>query len=85
MLIGNYIISSLEAYYNKRIAVAGEIEEKLDDSTFTLDEEALFGSEDLLVISTLASPQANNGEEVTVTGVLHPYVKTKFDTDYDLA
>jgi hypothetical protein len=78
------ITSNSEAYYNKRISVAGEIEEKLDGNTFTLDEEELFGSEDLLVISALASPQANDGEEVTVTGVLRPYVKAEFETDYDL-
>ena len=78
------ITANPEAYYNKRIAVAGEVEDKLDGNTFTLDEERLFGGEDLLVIANMASPQANDGEEVTVTGVLRPYVKTEFDTDYDL-
>ena len=78
------ITANPEAYYNQRIAVAGEIEDKLDDNTFTLDEEALFGSDDLLVVSTMASPQAQDGEKVTVTGVLRPYVKADFETDYDL-
>ena len=78
------ITSNPEQYYNQRIAVAGEIEEKLDGSTFTLDEEELFGGEDLLVISDAASPQAQDGEKVTVTGVLRPYVKAEFETDYDL-
>ena len=78
------ITSNPEQYYNKRISVAGEIEEKLDGNTFTLDEEQLFGAEDLLVISNLPSPEAQDGEKVTVTGVLRPYVKTEFETDYDL-
>lgn len=78
------ITTNPEAYYNQRIAVAGEIEDKLDDNTFTLDEEALFGSDDLLVVSMMASPQAQDGEKVTVTGVLRPYVKADFETDYDL-
>ncbi len=78
------ITANPEAYYNKRIAVAGEIEDKLDDNTFTLDEEELFGGDDLLVVSMMASPQAQDGEKVTVTGVLRPYVKADFDTDYDL-
>lgn len=78
------ITADPEAYYNKRIAVAGEIEEKFDGNTFTLDEERLFGGDDLLVISNMASPQAQDGEKVTVTGVLRPYVKTEFETDYDL-
>ena len=78
------ITANPEAYYNQRIAVAGEIEEKYDDTTFTLDEEELFGGDDLLVISMMASPQAQDGEEVTVTGVLRPYVKSEFETEYDL-
>ena len=78
------ITANPEAYYNKRIAVEGEIEEKMDGNTFTLDEERLFGGEDLLVISQMPSPQAQDGEKVTVTGVLRPYVKAEFDTDYDL-
>lgn len=78
------ITANPEAYYNKRIAVAGEIEDKLDGNTFTLDEERLFGGEDLLVVSMMASPQAQDGEEVTVTGVLRPYLKADFETDYDL-
>lgn len=78
------IAANPEAYYNKRIAVQGEIEEKLDEATFTLDEEALFGGEDLLVVSQKAAPQAQDGESVTVTGVLRPFVKAEFETDYDL-
>ncbi|MGB3292902.1 MAG: hypothetical protein WBB01_07950 [Phormidesmis sp.] len=73
-----------EAYYNQRIAVAGEVEDKLSPTTFTLDEEQLFGSEDLLVVTQGMTPQTQDGEEVTVTGVLRPYVKTEFDTDYEL-
>lgn len=79
------ITSDPEKYYNKRIAVAGEIEEKLDGNTFTLDEEELFGGDDLLVISDMPSPEAQDGEKVTVTGVLRPYIQTEFETDYDLA
>ena len=78
------ITSNPEQYYNQRIAVAGEIEDKLDGNTFTLDEEELFGGDDLLVISNMPSPQAQDGEKVTVTGVLRPYVKADFESDYDL-
>jgi hypothetical protein len=78
------ITSNPDLYYNQRIAIAGEIEDKLDGNTFTLDEEELFGGEDLLVISNMPSPQAQDGEKVVVTGVLRPYVKADFETDYDL-
>ncbi|MBE9065444.1 hypothetical protein IQ260_02120 [Leptolyngbya cf. ectocarpi LEGE 11479] len=78
------ITANPEAYYNQRIAVAGEVEEKLDGNTFTLDEEQLFGGDDLLVVSTMANPLTDDGERVAVTGVLRPYVKAEFETDYDL-
>lgn len=78
------LTSNPENYYNKRIAVAGEVEDKLSPTTFTLDEEQLFGSEDLLVLTQGVTPQTQDGEKVTVTGVLRPYVKAEFDTDYDL-
>lgn len=78
------LTSNPEKYYNQRIAVAGEVEDKLSPTTFTLDEEQLFGSEDLLVLTQGVTPETQDGEEVTVTGVLRPYVKTEFDTDYDL-
>ena len=78
------ITSNPENYYNKKIAVEGEIEDILAPDTFTLDEEQLFGAEDLLVISQMASPQAQDGETVTATGVLRPYVAAEFETDYDL-
>lgn len=78
------LTSNPDQYYNKRIAVAGEVEDKLSPTTFTIDEEQLFGSEDLLVLTQGITPQTQDGEKVVVTGVLRPYVKTDFDTDYDL-
>lgn len=78
------LTSNPDQYYNQRIAVAGEVEDKLSPTTFTLDEEQLFGAEDLLVIAQNATPQTQDGENVTVTGVLRPYVKAEFDTEYEL-
>ncbi len=78
------ITSDPEAYYNQRIAVQGEVEDKLSPTTFTLDEEQLFASEDLLVLTQGTTPETQDGESVTVTGILRPYIKAEFDTDYDL-
>lgn len=78
------LTSNPELYYNQVIAVTGEIEEEYSPTTFSIDEEELFGDEDLLVISQMASPQAQDGEEVTVTGVLRPYVASDFEREYDL-
>jgi len=78
------ITSDPDKYYNKRIAVEGEVEEKYSPTTFTLDEEALFGGDDLLVLTQGITPETQDGERVTVTGILRPFVKTEFETDYDL-
>ncbi|MGB3613496.1 MAG: hypothetical protein WBA10_06845 [Elainellaceae cyanobacterium] len=78
------LTSNPEQYYNQRIAIAGEIENKFSPTTFSIDEEELFGSDDLLVIADAPAPQAQDGEKVTVTGVLRPYIKADFETDYDL-
>ena len=77
------LTSNPEKYYNQRIAVQGEVEDILSPTTFTLDEEQLFGG-DLLVLSQMASPQAQDGESVTATGVLKPYVAADFERDYEL-
>lgn len=71
------------AYYNRRIAVEGEIEEVYAMGGFTIDEEELFGGEDLVVLPD-SMENVVEGERVTVTGTLRPYVKAEFDRDYDL-
>jgi len=78
------LTSNPEQYYNQRIAIAGEIENKFSPTTFSIDEEQLFDGDDLLVISDAGAGQAQDGEKVTVTGVLRPYVKAEFEADYDL-
>lgn len=71
-------------YYGQRIAVEGEVEDILDATTFTLDEEQLFGAEDVLVIAQGINPELDDGEVVTVTGTLRPYVQAEFEREYDL-
>ncbi len=85
------ITSNPEQYYGETLAVTGEVEDIQSGSAFTLDEEQLFGAEDLLVI--YASPRDGvqqqlpavaDGEEVAVTGVLRAFVVADFERDYDL-
>jgi len=78
------ITANPEAYYNKRIAVEGEVEDIKDSGLFTIDEDKLFGGEDLLVIPTAGTQAAIEDDTVVVTGVLRPYIKAEFETDYDL-
>lgn len=78
------ITANPERYYNLVIAVEGEIEDVLAPDIFTLDEDQLFGGDDLLVIGTKDMADIKDEEVVTVTGVLRPYIKAEFERDYDL-
>ncbi len=72
-------------YYGQTLAVTGEIETVYSDNTFTLDEDELFGGQDLLVV--VVSPMdaaVQDGETVAVTGELRSFVTADFETDYDL-
>ena len=79
------IAANPDRYYGQILAVTGEIEDIYADNVFTLDEEKLFGGEDLLVV--VANPtQApiGDGETVAVTGELRAFITSEFETDYEL-
>lgn len=86
------ITSNPSQYYGRTLAVTGEVEEVLSPTSFTLDEDQLFGASDLLVI--VANPRTGNttntpaavkdNETVAVTGVLRPFVVADIERDYDL-
>lgn len=71
-------------YYGKTLAVTGEVEEKLSPTAFKLNEDQLLGSNDLLVLTAQAQPEAKQDEKVAVTGVLRPFVVAELERDYDL-
>ena len=71
-------------YYGETLAVTGEVEEMYGVNTFTLDEEELFGGEDLLVIVPNITEVISDGETVAVTGELRSFVVADLETDYDL-
>ena len=78
------ITKNPEQYYNKRLAVVGEVEDIQDANTFTLDEDELFGGTDLLVLNPKPKTAIKDDEVVAVTGVLRPFVLAEFERDYDL-
>ncbi|WP_373528705.1 hypothetical protein [Nostoc sp.] len=79
------ITTNPQLYYGKNLAVTGEVENIRNTSSFTLDEDKLFGGQDLLVIRA-GTPKGivNKGEKVAVTGVLRPFVIADLKRDYDL-
>ncbi len=77
------VAANPEAYYNQRIALQGEVEDVLESGLFTMDEDELFGGEDLLVIPGEGTAAVQDGGIVALTGVLRPYITADFEKDYD--
>lgn len=73
-----------ENYYNLEIALQGEVDEIRNDYAFTLAEDELFEGDDLLIINATGEPLPQEDENVVVTGVVRPFIKAEFETDYDL-
>ncbi|WP_414577257.1 hypothetical protein [Anabaena sp. CCY 9402-a] len=71
-------------YYGKEIAVTGEVENIRNQTSFTLDEDKLLGSQDLLVLNAKPTPTVNEGEKVAVTGVLRPFIVAELEREYNL-
>lgn len=82
------ITSSPDEYYNKVIAVPGEIENVTGDDVFTLDEDRLIGADDLLVLvpdDKDVVPYKKNvkaGETVVATGTLRKFTVADLERDY---
>ncbi|HEY9668229.1 MAG TPA: hypothetical protein V6C91_15565 [Coleofasciculaceae cyanobacterium] len=72
------------AFYNKTIAVKAEVEDIISPNSFTLDEDKLTSTQDLLVLNTTPAQTVNDGQEVVVTGVLRPFVVADIEREYDL-
>ena len=71
-------------YYGQTLAVTGEVENIYGNGIFTLDEEELFGGEDLLVVSLDSTQAVQDGETVATTGELRSFVVADIERDYDL-
>lgn len=72
------------AFYGKTIAVEAEVEDIVSPTSFTLDEDKLTSTQDLLVLNTTPNQAINDGQKVVVTGELRPFVVADIERDYDL-
>jgi hypothetical protein len=71
-------------YYGQTVTVKAEVEDVIDNRTFTLDEDSILAGADVLVLvpAGVASTLAHD-EVVTVTGTVRPYVMAELQKDYD--
>jgi hypothetical protein len=70
-------------YYGKSIAVTGEVEDIKSPNSFTLDEDQLFGAQDLLVLNANPKQQVQDNQTIAVTGVVRPFVVAELEREYD--
>lgn len=91
-IIGQYIILAPQPnqitqrpkqYYGRKVAVRGKVENIRSPVLLTLDENQLFGGQDLLVLLT-APPKVtiNQGQTVSVIGEVRSFVVTEIERDY---
>ncbi|MBV6625969.1 MAG: hypothetical protein KI793_24065 [Rivularia sp. (in: Bacteria)] len=78
----NDIADKPAKYYNRRLALTGEIESIKNPKMFTLDEDDLLGEQDLLVLNPTPAMAVNNGQTVAVTGVIRPFLLAELEKDY---
>ena len=73
-----------EIYYDQPLAIKGEVDDVISRGVFELDEEKVFGGEDLLVLQSNSQIQLYEEQTVIVHGILRQFVAEKFEQDYDL-
>ena len=72
-----------EFYYEKQLAIQGEVDDIKDYGIFELDEEAAFGGEDLLVVQ-VKPIQLSEEQNVLIYGVLRSFIIEELERDYNL-
>ncbi|MCD8489347.1 MAG: hypothetical protein LRZ84_22055 [Desertifilum sp.] len=79
------ITDNPERYYGQTIAVQGEIDEVMVNNSFTLQDGAWIGGQDLLVLKVGQPTTAiQDGQEVVVTGELRPMNVAEIQRDYNV-
>lgn len=71
-------------FYNKEVALEGEVTEIKSDLAFTLTEDDFIGGNDMLIINLTGEPIPSEDERIVVTGMVRPYITADFERDYDL-
>jgi hypothetical protein len=71
-------------FYGQKVTVTAEVEDVLDNHSFTLDEDAVLAGPDVLVLVPRGMTAGlKHDEKVTVTGTVRPFVQAELEKDYD--
>ncbi|WP_373529954.1 hypothetical protein [Nostoc sp.] len=73
-----------EQYYRRQVAITGKVENIRSPVLLTLDENQLFGGQDLLVLLKAPPKVAiNQNQTVSITGEVRPFVITEIEKEYN--
>ncbi|MBF2017537.1 MAG: hypothetical protein IGS23_20490 [Rivularia sp. T60_A2020_040] len=78
------IMQNPTKYYNRRLALTGQITEMKNSKMFALDTDNLLGEQDLLVFNPIPAMAVNNGQTIALTGVLRPFSVGELEENYKL-
>ncbi|NJL86676.1 MAG: hypothetical protein HC886_12955 [Leptolyngbyaceae cyanobacterium SM1_1_3] len=80
------VSDNVSSYLGQSVSVRGEAEEKVDDTSFILSEDELFGGEQILVVNASGEPfiLSNDYDDVQVTGEVQNFVLADFETEFNL-
>ena len=78
----NDIADNPSKYYNRRLALTGEVENIQNSKMFSLNEDDLLGEEDLLVFNPTPAMAVNNDQTVAVTGILRLFRVAEMEKEY---
>jgi hypothetical protein len=74
-----------EQYYRRQVTVTGEVDNIHSPVLLTLDENQLFGGQDLLVLLKAPPKVAiNQDQTVSIIGEVRPFVIAEIEKEYDL-
>ena len=76
------IVETPSNFYDRDVAVAGQVADVLDENAFTLKEYSYNSDQNLLVLNTTGEPMPESGTDVLVKGQVRAYNKEELEQEY---
>jgi len=84
------VLNHPEDYFGKTVTVKGEMHRTFSDKVFSIEDDDFLRDDDLLIITTASKSEVvtpvkdsiEEGEDVTVTGVIVPFHRTEMECKY---
>ena len=84
MISAGKLAKDAKKFYGQTVTVTAEVEDVLDNHSFTLDEDSLLAGPDVLVLVPKGMTEGlKHDDKVTVTGTVRAFVQAELEKDYD--